>query len=360
MIKAGTMVCFAQAHKVEDPYYYIAHERLVLATAKNSLGDYTIYDRDGKATVELVEKPKTLNGLLLKAHIKVTFADGKIRNFIIDNENRICPQCYDSEKMIHYLPANMGYEDTYIIGVIGRPDVGKSAWIDSVSRELTLCEDSQMYLANRATKGVVKYEATQINSRKKLVREILLTNKRGKTCGELLINDTPGEFLTLKAEDRGPDYDYFKRYIDLCDAIVYVLENGDENNENLNWMTFLPEDMPVAIIMSKLDKIEAATKGNGGVYVHESVPLLTSTYFKNRKNMKATSVSRMIENQVVDRFVLRQLCPSLSMISRKKRNVAYFAVSAGVPFKEDETELDLKYGVNVMAPVIFIKNYLGI
>ena len=40
MIKAGNTVCFRGPHVVENPYYYIRTVKLVLAAAKNRLGDY--------------------------------------------------------------------------------------------------------------------------------------------------------------------------------------------------------------------------------------------------------------------------------------------------------------------------------
>ena len=40
------------------------------------------------------------------------------------------------------------------------------------------------------------------------------------------LNDTPGEYLTLKEEDRGPEHEYFEHYMELCDGIVYVLEKN--------------------------------------------------------------------------------------------------------------------------------------
>lgn len=45
----------------------------------------------------------------------------------------------------------------------------------------------------------------------------------------LFLNDTPGEYLTLKEEDRGPEHEYFEHYMELCDGIVYVLEKNTES-----------------------------------------------------------------------------------------------------------------------------------
>lgn len=360
MIKAGEFICFAKAHKVTDPYYYIPHEQLVLAVAKNHFGNYKVYDKSGKHVVELVEKPKTKNGLLVKAKVRVNFSDKRSRTFTISNENRICPECYDNEKMIQYLPANMGFYDTYIIGVLGRPEVGKSAWIDSACRELTQREGSHMYLANKGAEEIIKYKVTQLHERKELVREILVHDKKGKVCGEILLNDTPGEFLTLSKESRGEDHEYFDNYVDLCDAFVYVVDKGDGHPENLNWTTFLDEKTPVAVVMSKADRLESETAKNDGVFMHEDIPLLTSKYFKNRRGEKAYTLNQLIENQVVDKYVLRALCPSLGRIDSAAEDFAYFAVSAGVPVEDDGTVLDLTENFNVMAPIVFLKEYLGV
>lgn len=357
MIKAGRIVCFHCVSEVKEPYYYIPQERLVLEASKNRFGDFKIEDVNKKIKVELEQKPETKNGLLLKAKIRVRFEDGKTRSFMITNENRICPECYNSDKVIHYLPATMGYVDTYVIGVLGRPSVGKSSWIDSACRVLTLDNDSHMHLSNKNIPEVVTYKANPMDDRKDLVHEVMITNSRGIPCAEVLINDTPGEYITKSREERGADHEYFKRYIDLCDGLVYVLAAGDDNIQDLDWVTFISEKTPVAIVMSKADKL--AGQLSGGVLEKDGMAFLTQDYFAKRKNGEQISEHDMVVNQVVDKQIVRKMCPALSRIDSKRDHVGYFAVSAGVPVGSDETTLDLKNAMNVYAPIMFLVKYLG-
>lgn len=359
MINAGEIICFRGPHRVKNPYYYIPTAKLVLAAAKNVLGDYKIYDVDGNVTVELEEKVDVRNGLLVAASICVTFSDGKKKSYIISYKNRICPECYRSEAIISLLPETMGYEDTYIIGVLGRTSVGKTAWIDSSCLDLTANELSRMTVENRPTAEQVTYEATQMNEdRENLTREITVTNRRGKRKACVFFNDTPGEFLTLKAEERGPNHDYFERYVKLCDGIVYVVAKNDYHVENLNWLTFLSKNTPVAIVMSKLDELEKETREAGGVLKRDGKILVTNEYFARKREEK--SFSEMIENQLVDKYVIRQLCPALKKIATNKSNITYFGVSSGLPANNRGTVLDLTKRVNVFAPLLFMMKYWGL
>ena len=360
MVPAGKVVCLAEAREIDETYLYIAQDKLVLGVAKNAFGSFKIYDINKQVEVELEKRPVTRNGLLVKANIRVKFPDGKTKSYIVNNENRICKTCYDNEKKLQFIPTTMGFEDTYIVGVLGRPSVGKSALIDSSTRAITVNEDSHIYLANKSAEEIARYAVTQLGTRKNLVRELKITDKKGNPEVELLVNDTPGEFLTMKKEDRGADYDYFTRYVDLCDGIIYVLEKGDSNTQNLNWMDFIPKNMPVAIVMSKLDELEAETEKNGGVYHHEEAPIVTNAYFRNRKKNKKLNINQIIENQLVDKYILRKLCPALQRIDSRRENVAYFAVSAGVPVGDDKTELDLTKGCNAYIPLVYMIKYWGL
>ena len=360
MIGAGKIACFRCGEVSSETYYYAPEGKLVLRAVKSEFGCYKIYDINENAEVELVRRPVTKNGLLVKAKIRVKYSENNVKTYLIGPENRICKHCYDSEKKIQFVSSTMGFEDTYIVGVLGRPNAGKTALIDSSTRAITVDEGTHMYLDNKTAEEIVRYAVTPLGGRKNLVREMKINDKKGNACVRLLVNDTPGEYLTLKKEDRGDDHTYFANYVDLCDGFIYVVESGDCNTQNLNWMDFLPKGAPVAIVMSKLDKLEAETEKNDGVYLHGETPIMTSAYFKKRKKSQKPNVSEMVENQLVDKYILRTLCPALHRIDSNRENVAYFAVSAGSPVETDAKVLDLSKGYNVYAPVVFMAKYWGI
>lgn len=364
MIKAGQMVCFKGLHVVENPYYCVRFNEgtAVLATAKNRLGAYKIYDVNKdvskRVEVELEEKPETINGLLSKAKIRVTFPDGISYSCIIGPKNRICPTCYDTKGLTNILPKSMGFEDTYIVGVVGSIGVGKSSWMDSACLEFTMDEQSRMNLTNKCVCKSGKYDATAMNSNgSDLVRQVIISDKKGRRNVGLFFNDTPGEYTAWGDKEINENYLYFERYMELCDGIVYVVKKEDDHIEEVNFMSFIPERMPVAVVMSKIDELKKETEKAGGVYCYNGRKVLTDAYFKRR--VQKANLSQMDENQVVDKGIIRWLCPSLSSINRNKKNVGYFAVSAGVP-NGGENSLDLTKSMNAFAPLLFLLKYFGI
>ena len=125
-----------------------------------------------------------------------------------------------------------------------------------------------------------------MTERSGLIQELFLTNKRGKVKALILICDTPGELLTQDREIRGVDYQWHMERVLNSDALMYILDERGQSTES-SWLsdiiTYTAEDHPIAIVMTKTDKLKAECRENDGRFGEKTQEFLQKSISRNRK-----------------------------------------------------------------------------
>ena len=364
MQRTGISKCAYCMKETKEFSYYLPLIDVCFLLEKNGMGDYRArVIGDSEAEITLMGSPKLYNGLPQEFRIRCVY-DGKTEEFAIQPDKRICPHCYKERKKISYLSSLTGYVPTYTIAVVGRPSTGKTGWANSCIFGSGKGGIGKFIHSKRILSQHVRLNATQMTDRNGLIQELFLTDKRGKVKALILLCDTPGELLTQSREIRGTDYQWHMERVLNADAIMYILDDRGQSTET-SWLsdiiTYTAEDHPIAIVMTKTDKLEAECRKHGGTLWRQNTRVLTKDYFKEQKAVESAGFYEKAKHMLVDKKIIRTLAPEIAgIVDERKENVAYFAISSGTPDPGDKDILHHENAVGNFLPLEYILGCLGL
>ena len=273
MQRTGDSKCAYCMKETKEFWYYLPFLDVCFRLEINEMGHYRAkVTGDSEAEITLLGRPKLYNGLPQEFRIRCLH-EGTSEEFTIQPDKRICPHCYKDKKKITYLSSLTGYVPTYTIAVVGRPSTGKTGWANSCIYGSRKAGIGKFIYSKRILSQHVRLNATQMTERNGLIQEFFLTNKRGKVKALILLCDTPGELLTQAKEIRGMDYQWHMERVLNADAIMYILDDRGQSTES-SWLSdiinYTAEDHPIAIVMTKTDKLKGQTIVISGVFEKHS------------------------------------------------------------------------------------------
>ena len=364
MQRTGDSKCAYCMKETKEFWYYLPFLDVCFRLEKNEMGHYRAkVTGDSEAEITLLGRPKLYNGLPQEFRIRCLH-EGTSEEFTIQPDKRICPHCYKDKKKITYLSSLTGYVPTYTIAVVGRPSTGKTGWANSCIYGSRKAGIGKFIYSKRILSQHVRLNATQMTERNGLIQEFFLTNKRGKVKALILLCDTPGELLTQAKEIRGMDYQWHMERVLNADAIMYILDDRGQSTES-SWLSdiinYTAEDHPIAIVMTKTDKLKAECRENGGTLWRENTRVLTKEYFKEQKAVESAGFYEKAKHMLVDKKIIRTLAPEIAgIVDERKKNVAYFAISSGTPDPGDKDILHHENAVGNFLPLEYILGCLGL
>ena len=212
-----------------------------------------------------------------------------------------------------------------------------------------------------------------MTERNGLIQELFLTNKKGKVKALILLCDTPGELLTQDREIRGADYQWHMERVLNSDALMYILDERKQSTDlddkkqstESSWLSdiinYTSEAHPIAIVMTKTDKLKEECEKNDGTLWRGNVRVLTKEYFKEQKEVETAGFYEKAKHMLVDKSIIRTLVPEISgIIDEDKENAAYFAISSGTPDPNDKDILHQENAVGNFEPLGYILGCLGL
>lgn len=364
MQRTGYSMCAYCMKETKEFWYYLPILNVCFRLMSNILGHYIAeVIGDSEAEVILLGTPKLYNGLPVEFRIRCLH-DGKSEEFTIQPDKRICPHCYEERKKITYLSSLTGYVPTYTIAVVGRPSTGKTGWANSCIYGRRGEKIGTFIHSKRILSQYIRLNTTQMTERSGLIQELFLTNKRGKVKALILLCDTPGELLTQDREIQGVDYQWHMERVLNSDALMYILDDREQSTES-SWLsdiiTYTAEDHPIAIVMTKTDKLEVECREKGGTLWRENTRVLTKEYFKEQKASESAGFYEKAKHMLVDKKIIRTLAPEIAgIVDEKKKNAAYFAISSGTPDPGDKDILHHENAVGNFLPLEYILGCLGL
>ncbi len=334
MFRKGRQGCFYCLEESDSRLYCLNTDEgvVILEAVKNRLGDVQLVVKESaigdiesvvteKVTKDKLGMPKQINFMLT--------IRGKEKSYCVRSKNRICPHCYNNRKTINYL-MQLPLARTYVIVMGGLPSAGKTAFVKALLHKL----------AGIGFKNV-KLAATPLEDNDKL-RTCISLKKGGKLQANIILLDMPGEIYSNGGENaEKSETQVHRRRFNMMDALIYICDRTapDIDNEELDALLDVAEDLPVAVVVSKADKLESMTSS-------EVQPkILTKAYFAQKKRIAKNRQLAEIQ-QAVDTDIIRHCCKGLYSKFAGLENVSYHLVSNGKTVGSDN-ELDLTecYGV---------------
>lgn len=364
MQRIGYSICAHCMKETQEFWYYLPLLNICFRLVKNKFGHYaTEVIGDDTSKIIVLGSPKLYNGLPVEFRIRCTHGN-RTEEFTIQPDKRICPHCYEEKKKIVYLCSLTGYVPTFTIAVVGRPSAGKTGWANSCIYGKEQEGIKKFIHSKRILSQYIRLNATQMTERDGLIQELFLTDKKGKVKALILLCDTPGELLTQGRETRGVDYEWHMERVLSADAITYILDDRGQSEES-SWLsdiiTYTEEDHPIAIVMTKTDKLEEECRKNGGTLWRGNTKVLTKEYFLEQKRTESQGFYDKAKHMLVDKAIIRTLAPEISgIIPANKKNVAYFAMSSGTPDPYDENILHHENSVGNLLPLEYVLGYWGL
>lgn len=364
MQRAGYSICTYCMKETQEFWYYLPMSNICFRLIKNIFGHYMAQViGSSEAKVTLTGNPKLYNGLPIEFRVSCLY-QGRSEEFTIQPDKRICPHCYEERKKITYLSSLTGYAPTYTIAVVGRPSTGKTGWANSCIYGRRQVGIGKSIRSKQILSQHVRLNATQMTERNGLIQELFLTDKRGKVKALILLCDTPGELLTQDREIRGVDYQWHMERVLNSDALMYILDDQGQSTES-SWlsdiMTYTPENHPIAIVMTKTDKLEEECRKSGGTLWRKNTRVLTKEYFKEQKAAESSGFYEKSKHMLVDKSIIRMLDPEISgVIGENKKNTAYFAISSGTSDPNDKDILHHENAVGNYLPLEYILGCFGL
>lgn len=356
MIEYGKSVCKNCLKQSYGWMYYIHQQNLVVKVSKNRLGDYSVTPlNEENCHIYMTEKPRKFRGLPDSISICVE-KEGEKNLYTLRRDRRICPHCYE-EGRITYLPSWAGYYDTYLIGILGRPGSGKSAWTDACIHGENLRKNPRLG-ANIIQYGSKKEEATPFGQRDDLVKT--LSYKLGKKQIKILLVDTPGELETRHADNSATtDYEWHLSRVERCDGLLYMVDGETCNKSDVEWLSnLLLCKLPMCIVMTKSDLLKK--KCIDGILKVNGEPIITDGYFENQNKMQTAGIYEKSKHMALDRHIIKKLSCVLSNIENNvDKDLGYFLISSGTDGSDKEGIL-FENGVNVYGPLEYILSKLKI
>lgn len=373
MQRTGNAICAYCMKETKEFWFYLPISNVCFRLTENILGHYIAKVMgDSEAEVTLLGSPKLYNGLPVEFRIRCLH-DGKSEEFTIQPDKRICPHCYEERKKITYLSSLTGYVPTYTIAVVGKPSAGKTGWANSCIYGRRKEGIGKFIHSKHILSQYVRLNATQMTERNGLIQELFLTNKKGKVKALILLCDTPGELLTQDRELRGADYQWHMERVLNSDALMYILDERKQSTDlddkkqstESSWLSdiinYTSEDHPIAIVMTKTDKLKEECEKNDGTLWRGNAKVLTKEYFKEQKAVETAGFYEKAKHMLVDKSIIRTLVPEISgIIDEDKENAAYFAISSGTPDPNDKDILHHENAVGNFEPLGYILGCLGL
>lgn len=360
MIKYGKAVCTNCLRPVDEWWYYIPQLNLIVKAVRNILGDYQVFpvrEEDKKTyQMHITEKPEKMRGLPML--FKVEAERGREKwEFTLRSGKRICPHCLEQENRIEYLPAWSGYYDTYIVGVVGRPSAGKTAWRHACVYGSNLLKCQCLGAERVETQPLTRETVTNMGARDGLTTVLEIKGERGDKEARLLLIDTPGELETQSGDEQITDYEWHMSRVDRCDGIVYMIDGSKETEIDGEWlsnlMTYSKGRIPVAVTMTKSDKLR--DRCSSSPLMVRGRPVITGGYFERQKKLAEAGYYEKVKRMILDKSIIRSIHPAVaSVISENRKDVGYFLISSGTTREDGGIALNLEKAENIYDPLKYI------
>ncbi|MBR7164975.1 MAG: hypothetical protein IKD18_01735 [Clostridia bacterium] len=388
MLNAGIVLCHKCGRVTSDAYYYHSTYNVWVQLKRKPLGGLYVehfvpeYASDSKnvdCRYSVLNRAARRGAQIgqdnFQHTIKVDLTiDGDKKGTV--SFKRCCPFC--AETGLNEIIMGMGDLPTYVIGVMGVRQVGKSCWIHALG-----CAENQNavnrfphYLSSEAVEdsSSPRIDATQLNDMGKT--KIITINKPSRKGGipvvAVLVLDFAGEIFE---EDKEKEFEESSGYALLggtegysgLDAVV-VMDAPDSSNMNDPRFVAafnrarkygLLTGRPVAYVFNQADRLFANPPmqelSNRPDY---QVPLLNKeTFCKTSKDQYAKDkLLRRIKLQTVLAGRHSALAP---LIYQENPQSAGFFVKSTQP-EEGGRVLNFKESINVMDPLIWILNELDV
>ena len=289
--------------------------------------------------------------------------------------DRICPKCYFQNK-VTYLPYKGGFYPTYLLPMIGSPEVGKTVYQQSIMENLRerrtsgqdgICSYHYENGDNQLGGDEIAPEASPV-SRDKMT--VLWVKHKGKLSAQLLLMDTAGELtryngyiredaskVLSEITNQADGFFLFcdPRAVKSADMAGYLQDKAPVKGD----MNFLLDElapgkgMPICQVMSGADRLHEIAAKHKGIHKDGMVEITEKSFlFKNVPPTPANIAKHC--------HLAKDLFCSLTDVASGAAD-AYFVISSGRDGRVGKQRtINYSETINLAFPIIWMANKLNL